>query len=149
MEKMITRYATVFEGRSIAAGVYTASDTAVLTTGPYTLTITGFTAWMWLYDTVTFQGIQAEGFARTGLTFCGLMMGDHSKCGINTMFNTGTVVGVSVNIFGSGVPRNFVPSFSWGGKSGFTTFYRLLTFISEYIPVISYKPVVKVFYHLS
>ncbi|MFA7446041.1 MAG: glucose-1-phosphate thymidylyltransferase, partial [Flavobacteriaceae bacterium] len=54
--------------------------------------------------------------------FCGLMMGDHSKCGINTMFNTGTVVGVSANIFGSGFPRNFVPSFSWGGASGFSTY---------------------------
>lgn len=62
------------------------------------------------------------GFANTGLQFCGLMMGDHSKCGINTMFNTGTVVGVSANIFGSGFPRNFIPSFSWGGANGFTTF---------------------------
>ena len=49
-------------------------------------------------------------------------MGDHSKCGINTMFNTGTVVGVNANIFGSGFPRNFVPSFSWGGAAGFTTY---------------------------
>ena len=61
-------------------------------------------------------------FAKTGLQFCGLMMGDHSKCGINTMFNTGTVIGVSVNIFGSGFPRNFVPSYSWGGASGFTEY---------------------------
>lgn len=61
-------------------------------------------------------------FAATGLQFCGLMMGDHSKCGINTMFNTGTVVGVSSNIFGSGFPRNFVPSFSWGGSGGMTTY---------------------------
>lgn len=61
-------------------------------------------------------------FAKTGLQFCGLMMGDHSKCGINTMFNTGTVVGVNANIFGSGFPRNFVPSYSWGGASGFTTY---------------------------
>jgi len=45
-------------------------------------------------------------------------MGDHSKCGINTMFNTGTVVGVSANIFGSGIPRNFIPSFTWGGAHG-------------------------------
>jgi hypothetical protein len=52
-----------------------------------------------------------QSFAKTGLQFCGLMMGDHSKCGINTMFNTGTVIGVSANIFGSGFPRNFVPSF--------------------------------------
>ena len=60
--------------------------------------------------------------ANTGLQFCGLMMGDHSKCGINTMFNTGTVVGVGANIFGSGFPQNFVPSFSWGGANGFITF---------------------------
>lgn len=69
---------------------------------------------LWDYDT--------GGFAKTGLQFCGLMMGDHSKCGINTMFNTGTVVGVSANIFGSGFPRNFVPSFSWGGSKGFVTY---------------------------
>lgn len=61
-------------------------------------------------------------FADTGLQFCGLMMGDHSKCGINTMFNTGTVVGVSANIFGAGFPRNFIPSFSWGGSSGTITY---------------------------
>lgn len=69
---------------------------------------------LWDYDTGR--------FARTGLQFCGLMMGDHSKCGINTMFNTGTVIGVSSNIFGSGFPRNFIPSYSWGGASGFTTY---------------------------
>jgi UDP-N-acetylglucosamine diphosphorylase/glucosamine-1-phosphate N-acetyltransferase len=61
-------------------------------------------------------------FAPTGLQFCGLIMGDHSKSGINTMFNTGTVVGFSSNIYGAGFPRNFVPSFSWGGVSGYTTF---------------------------
>ena len=74
------------------------------------------------YEEVKLWSYETEGFAKTGLQFCGLMMGDHSKCGINTMFNTGTVVGVSVNIFGSGFPRNFVPSFSWGGASGFTTY---------------------------
>ncbi|MEO8934611.1 MAG: GlmU family protein [Xanthomarina sp.] len=74
------------------------------------------------YAEVRLWDYETEGFARTGLQFCGLMMGDHSKCGINTMFNTGTVVGVSANIFGSGFPRNFVPSFSWGGSSGFTTY---------------------------
>lgn len=74
------------------------------------------------YAEVRLWNYQTEGFARTGLQFCGLMMGDHSKCGINTMFNTGTVVGVSANIFGSGFPRNFVPSFSWGGSGGFTTY---------------------------
>ena len=61
-------------------------------------------------------------FVNTGQTFCGLMMGDHSKCGINTMFNTGTVVGVGANIFGAGFPRTFIPSFSWGGAAGFETF---------------------------
>jgi len=65
---------------------------------------------LWDYD--------SEKFAKTGTQFCGLMMGDHSKCGINTMFNTGSVVGVSANIFGAGYPRNFIPSFAWGGSSG-------------------------------
>ncbi|WP_310994138.1 GlmU family protein [Aequorivita marina] len=74
------------------------------------------------YAEVRLWDYETEGFARTGLQFCGLMMGDHSKCGINTMFNTGTVVGVSANIFGSGFPRNFIPSFSWGGSGGFTTY---------------------------
>lgn len=74
------------------------------------------------YEEVKLWSYETENFAKTGLQFCGLMMGDHSKCGINTMFNTGTVVGVSANIFGSGFPRNFVPSFSWGGASGFTTY---------------------------
>lgn len=74
------------------------------------------------YAEVRLWSYQTESFARTGLQFCGLMMGDHSKCGINTMFNTGTVVGVNANIFGSGFPRNFVPSYSWGGSSGFSTY---------------------------
>lgn len=59
-------------------------------------------------------------FLKTGLQFCGLIMGDHSKAGINTMFNTATVVGVGVNIHGSGFPRNFIASFSEGGAQGFT-----------------------------
>jgi UDP-N-acetylglucosamine diphosphorylase/glucosamine-1-phosphate N-acetyltransferase len=74
------------------------------------------------YEEVRLWSYETEGFAKTGLQFCGLMMGDHSKCGINTMFNTGTVVGVSANIFGAGFPRNFVPSFSWGGAAGFSTY---------------------------
>jgi UDP-N-acetylglucosamine diphosphorylase/glucosamine-1-phosphate N-acetyltransferase len=74
------------------------------------------------YAEVKLWNYETGRFAKTGLQFCGLMMGDHSKCGINTMFNTGTVIGVSVNIFGSGFPRNFVPSFSWGGASGFTEY---------------------------
>jgi UDP-N-acetylglucosamine diphosphorylase/glucosamine-1-phosphate N-acetyltransferase len=74
------------------------------------------------YTEVRLWNYESENFARTGLQFCGLMMGDHSKCSINTMFNTGTVVGVCANIFGSGFPRNFVPSFSWGGNQGMSTY---------------------------
>jgi UDP-N-acetylglucosamine diphosphorylase/glucosamine-1-phosphate N-acetyltransferase len=74
------------------------------------------------YEEVRLWSYETEGFAKTGLQFCGLMMGDHSKCGINTMFNTGTVIGVSANVFGTGFPRNFVPSFSWGGAAGFSTY---------------------------
>lgn len=66
------------------------------------------------YAPVKLWNYEKERFINTGLTFCGLIMGDHSKCAINSMFNTGTVVGVSANIFGAGFPRNFVPSFSWG-----------------------------------
>jgi UDP-N-acetylglucosamine diphosphorylase/glucosamine-1-phosphate N-acetyltransferase len=74
------------------------------------------------YEEVKLWNYRTERFERTGLTFCGLMMGDHAKCGINTMFNTGTVVGVGANIFGAGFPRNFIPSFAWGGAHGFETF---------------------------
>ena len=74
------------------------------------------------YSEVRLWDYQTESFIKTGLQFCGLMMGDHSKCGINTMFNTGTVVGVNANVFGSGFPRNFIPSFTWGGHGGFSTF---------------------------
>ena len=74
------------------------------------------------YAEVKLWNYESDRFAKTGLQFCGMMMGDHSKCGINTMFNTGTVVGVSANIYGSGYPRNFIPSFSWGGPSGLTTY---------------------------
>ena len=74
------------------------------------------------YAEVKLWNYETESFKNTGLQFCGLIMGDHTKCGINTMFNTGTVVGVSSNIFGSGFPRNFIPSFSWGGASGFSVY---------------------------
>jgi UDP-N-acetylglucosamine diphosphorylase/glucosamine-1-phosphate N-acetyltransferase len=69
---------------------------------------------IWNYDT--------ENYENTGLQFCGLFMGDHSKSGINTMFNTGTVVGVSANIYGAGFPEKFIPSFSWGGADGMMTY---------------------------
>ncbi|MFZ2285294.1 MAG: GlmU family protein [Lutibacter sp.] len=74
------------------------------------------------YSEVRLWNYETENFAKTGLQFCGLIMGDHSKCGINTMFNTGTVIGVSANIYGSNFPRNFIPSFSWGGAAGFSTY---------------------------
>jgi hypothetical protein len=73
------------------------------------------------YDEVKLWQYNSQRFEKTGLTFCGLMMADHAKCGINTMFNTGTVVGVGANVFGSGFPRNFIPDFSWGGAQGFET----------------------------
>ncbi|MCD8739185.1 glucose-1-phosphate thymidylyltransferase [Mucilaginibacter roseus] len=74
------------------------------------------------YAEVKLWDYNSQRFRKTGLQFCGLMMGDHSKCGINTMFNTGTVVGVSANVFGAGYPRNFVADFSWGGAQGFETY---------------------------
>lgn len=74
------------------------------------------------YDQVRLWNYETENFSKTGLQFCGLIMGDHSKSAINTMFNTGTVIGVSSNIYGSNFPRNFVPSFSWGGAAGYKTY---------------------------
>ncbi len=76
------------------------------------------------YSEVKIWNYPDNRFSKTGLQFCGLIMGDHSKCGINTMFNTGTVVGVSANIFGAGFPRNFIPSFTWGGAQGMSV-YRI------------------------
>lgn len=74
------------------------------------------------YAEVKLWNYQTNNFKRTGLQFCGLIMGDHAKCGINTMFNTGTVVGVASNVFGSGFPRNFIADFSWGGAHGMEVF---------------------------
>ncbi|RZL17900.1 MAG: glucose-1-phosphate thymidylyltransferase [Pedobacter sp.] len=74
------------------------------------------------YAEVRLWDYTANGFRKTGLQFCGLIMADHSKCGINTMFNTGTVAGVSANIFGAGFPRNFIPDFAWGGAQGFEVY---------------------------
>ncbi len=74
------------------------------------------------YDNVRLWNYPEQTFIDTGLQFCGLIMGDHSKSGINTMFNTGTVVGVSSNIFGGNFQRNFISSFAWGGHAGFQTY---------------------------
>jgi len=76
------------------------------------------------YSKIKVWNHKTDDYINTGLQFCGLIMGDHSKCSINTMFNTGTVVGISANIFGNGFPPKFVPSFAWGGADGFTT-YRI------------------------
>jgi UDP-N-acetylglucosamine diphosphorylase/glucosamine-1-phosphate N-acetyltransferase len=74
------------------------------------------------YTEVRLWNYPSGRFQHTGEQFCGLIMADHAKCGINTMFNTGTVVGVSANVFGAGYPRNFIPSFAWGGASGLSTY---------------------------
>lgn len=72
------------------------------------------------YTEIKLWNYPSRRFLRTGLQFCGLIMGDHSKAGINTMFNTATVVGVGVNIHGTGFPRNFVASFTEGSAAGFS-----------------------------
>jgi UDP-N-acetylglucosamine diphosphorylase/glucosamine-1-phosphate N-acetyltransferase len=74
------------------------------------------------YGEVKLWDYDQESFRETGLQFCGLIMADHAKCAINTMFNTGTVAGVSANIFGAGFPRNFIPDFAWGGVHGFEVY---------------------------
>lgn len=76
------------------------------------------------YANVKLWNYRLSKFVDTGLQFCGLIMGDHSKSAINTQFNTGTVVGVAANIFKTGFPPNLVKSFSWGGMNGDES-YRL------------------------
>lgn len=72
------------------------------------------------YGPVRIWNESKQDFADSGLQFCGILMGDHSKCGINTMFNTGTVVGEGCNIFGGGFQPKHIPSFSWGGGDHWT-----------------------------
>jgi hypothetical protein len=74
------------------------------------------------YDSVKLWNHNKKSFVNTGLLFCGLIMGDHSKCGINSMFNTGTMVDVFANIYGADFLPNYIPSFSWGGSGGLTTY---------------------------
>jgi UDP-N-acetylglucosamine diphosphorylase/glucosamine-1-phosphate N-acetyltransferase len=76
------------------------------------------------HSNVKLHSYASDSLADTGLTFCGLMMGDYSKAGISTMFNTGTVVGISVNVFGSGFQAKHTPSFSWGGHAEGISEYR-------------------------
>ncbi|MDY4789488.1 MAG: GlmU family protein [Bacteroidales bacterium] len=77
------------------------------------------------YDEVRLYDIEKSTFVPTGQVFCGTIFGDHSKCGINVMFNTGTVVGISSNIYGAGYQRNFIPSFAWGGTNTGLKLYQL------------------------
>ncbi len=74
------------------------------------------------YANVKLFNYRTKSQVDTGLQFCGLIMGDYSKSGINTMFNTGTVVGVGANVYGGGFPDTHIPSFSWGGAEGFQTY---------------------------
>ncbi len=74
------------------------------------------------YGDISVYNYAISGIENTGMQFHGLIMGDHSKCGINTMFNTGTVVGVCANVYGGGFPKKFVPDFSWGGPEGVTEY---------------------------
>jgi UDP-N-acetylglucosamine diphosphorylase/glucosamine-1-phosphate N-acetyltransferase len=77
------------------------------------------------YSSVKLYNYATSSMEDSGRQFIGLIMGDHSKAGINTMFNTGTVAGVGVNIYGAGFPEKFLPSFSWGGPDTNTTQYGL------------------------
>ena len=72
------------------------------------------------YSLVRIWDYESGNFAKTDLQFCGLLMGDHSQCAIQTTFNTATVVGIGCNLFGHGFPRQFIPSFSRGGAQGFS-----------------------------
>ncbi len=86
------------------------------------------------YSDVKIWSYAADNMVSSGLQFCGLIMGDHSKCAINTMFNTGTVVGVNANIFGAGFPPNFVPDFSWGGPDGFKNYtLRVALYVAKLV----------------
>ena len=74
------------------------------------------------YDEIRVWSYGKMTFINTHLQFCGLIMGDHSKSSIDSMFNTGSVVGINANIFGSGFSRNFIPSFSWGSTAGHSVY---------------------------
>lgn len=88
------------------------------------------------YEEVKIWNYPTKRFIKTNSLFCGLMMGDHAKCGINTMFNTATVVGYGANVFGDGFPRQYIPEFSWGGAAGFSTF-KLEKFFQTAMAVMS------------
>lgn len=88
------------------------------------------------YQNVKLWDYETGRFRRTGLQFCGMIVGDHTKLGISSMINTGTVIGVGANIYGSDFPRNFIPSFSWGGAHGYQehglrTFFTTAALVME------------------
>lgn len=88
------------------------------------------------YQNVKLWDYAAGRFRKTGLQFCGMIVGDHTKLGISSMINTGTVIGVGANIYGSDFPRNFIPSFSWGGAHGYQehglrTFFTTTALVME------------------
>ena len=91
------------------------------------------------YAEVKLWDYATQHYRKTGLQFCGLIMADHAKCGINTMFNTGTVVGVGANVFGAGFPVNHVPDFSWGGADGFEE-YRIGKMLETTAKVFARRP---------
>ena len=74
------------------------------------------------YGNISTFSYEHKAEIKTDIQFMGVCMGDHSKCGINTMFNTATVVGVSSNIYGAGFPDKYIPSFSWGGADEIVPF---------------------------
>jgi UDP-N-acetylglucosamine diphosphorylase/glucosamine-1-phosphate N-acetyltransferase len=74
------------------------------------------------YSKVRIWNYSSKNFAKSELQFCGLLMGDYSRCGIHSMFNTATVIGINTNIFGTGFPRTFIPSYSYGGAQGLKTY---------------------------
>jgi len=74
------------------------------------------------YSQVKVWNYMEDAYRNSGEQFCGLVMGDHTKCGINTMLNTGTVIGIMANVFGAGFPAKFIPSFSWGGVDNSATY---------------------------
>lgn len=74
------------------------------------------------YSQVKIWDFNTNNYISSNLQFVGVIMGDHVKCGINTMLNTGTVVGTGANIFDAGFPPKFVPPFAWGNTNNFQTF---------------------------
>lgn len=92
------------------------------------------------YADVKLWDYQSQVMRNTNLQFCGLIMADHAKCGINTMFNTGTVVGVGANVFGAGFPKNFIPDFSWGGAQGLEE-YKLAKMLETTARVFARKEI--------